>query len=422
VALRAAPGSSYTVQILPSSTLYHPQKTAGSLEIVRAEAALRESEAKYRALFATMDQGFCIVEVLVDDTGAPVDYRFVEANPAFEGQTGLVNAVGRTARELVPGLEGHWFETYGRVALTGEPARFEEGSAAMGRWFDVYAFRVGAAEERRVAILFTDVSAARAAARERERLLAEAQLARAEAEAANKAKGEFLAVMSHELRTPLNAIGGYAELLDMGLRGPVTPEQRADLERIQRAQRHLLGLINGVLNYARVEAGAVHYQMEAVPLDEVLATCEALVAPQVRAKGLTLRYDDGDRAVRVRADREKLQQVVLNMLSNALKFTEPGGHITLRTLTAGGAAANGAASDVVRVQVHDTGIGIAADQMARVFEPFVQVDAGLTRTQEGTGLGLAISRDLARGMGGDLTVESVRDVGSTFTLLLPRAR
>jgi signal transduction histidine kinase len=218
--------------------------------------------------------------------------------------------------------------------------------------------------------------------------------------------------MSHELRTPLNAITAYAELIEMGLRGPVTPEQRADLARIQRSQRHLMGLINGVLNYSRVEAGAVEYAVQDVALDEVLATCEALVAPQVSAKRLTMAFAGCDPALTVRADAEKLQQVVLNLLTNAVKFTEPGGHITLGC-TPG--------SHGVEVTVADTGHGIAAEQLERIFEPFVQVDARLTRTQEGVGLGLAISRDLARGMGGELTVESTPGAGSTFMLLLPRA-
>jgi PAS domain S-box-containing protein len=239
----------------------------------------------------------------------------------------------------------------------------------------------------------------------------EAESARSAAEAASRAKSEFLAVMSHELRTPLNAIGGYAELMEMGLRGGVTPEQRSDLERIQRAQRHLLGLINGVLNYAKVDAGAVHYEVADVVVDEVLATCEALVTPQTNAKRLTLRRVPCDARVTVRADREKVQQVVINLLSNAVKFTEPGGEVALDCV---------AHPDTVAVRVTDTGRGIEPNHLERVFQPFVQVDSTLTRTQEGTGLGLAISRDLARGMGGDLTVTSTPGVGSTFTLTLPR--
>jgi len=196
----------------------------------------------------------------------------------------------------------------------------------------------------------------------------------------------------------------------MGLRGPVSPEQASDLERIQRAQRHLLGLINGVLNYARVDAGVVNYDFTDVGVDEVLSTCEALIAPQTRAKGLGLLHEPCDPTLTARADREKVQQIVLNLLSNAVKFTDPGGRVVFGCTRRD--------SSVV-ISVSDTGRGIAADNLERVFQPFVQVDATLTRTHEGTGLGLAISRDLARGMGGDLTVESTLGIGSTFTLTLP---
>jgi signal transduction histidine kinase len=357
--------------------------------------------------------------MLFDEAGRPNDYRFLEANPAFVKQTGLEDAVGRRMRELAPGHEEHWFEVYGTVAINGEPVRFDARADALNRWYDVYAFRIGQADEHKVAILFDDVSSARAAALERERLLAEsermraeAEAARADAEAANRAKSEFLAVMSHELRTPLNAIDGYAELMELGIRGPLTPEQRKDLGRIRHSQRHLLGLINGVLNYSRVEAGAVRYDIEDVPLDEVLATCEALTAPQRRAKKLDFRYDGCDTALRARADGEKLQQIVLNLLTNAMKFTEPGGRVELDCTLDG---------DTVGITVTDTGRGIAAEHLERVFEPFVQVDTSRTRTHEGVGLGLAISRDLARGMGGDIVAESTKGVGSTFTLTLPAA-
>ena len=241
----------------------------------------------------------------------------------------------------------------------------------------------------------------------------QAESAQHEAERANTAKSEFLAVMSHELRTPLNAIGGYAELMEMGLRGPVTPEQRSDLERIQRSQRYLLGLINGVLNYAKVEGGVVNYNLGDVTLDDVLATCEALVVPRARAKRLTLSIDTSNPALAARADREKLQQIMLNLLDNAVKFTAPDGSVTLTYERDG--------RDFIQMCVTDTGRGIGADHIERIFAPFVQVDSGLTRTQEGTGLGLAISRDLARGMGGDLTAESELGVGSTFTLRIPAA-
>ena len=236
--------------------------------------------------------------------------------------------------------------------------------------------------------------------------------ARRELEAANRAKGDFLAVMSHELRTPLNAIGGYAELMALGVHGPVSAEQLSALEKIQRSQRHLLGLINGVLNYARIEAGALHYDIEEFALDGILSHCEALTAPQMREKGLVFTFAASGGALRVRADREKLQQVLVNLLANAIKFTDSGGSITIECVRNGG---------LVAIKVRDTGRGIAADRQESIFQPFVQVDSSLTRTGDGVGLGLAISRDLARAMDGDLTVQSVPGEGSTFTLSLPAA-
>ncbi|MDB4882616.1 MAG: sensor protein, partial [Gemmatimonadetes bacterium] len=222
---------------------------------------------------------------------------------------------------------------------------------------------------------------------------------------------DFLAVMSHELRTPLNAIGGYAELMEMGIRGPVTVQQREDLRRIQTSQRHLLGLINEVLNYAKLETGTVHYDVADVLLRETVSAAESLVAPQARANGLALTVMQCSASLAARADAEKLRQILVNLLFNAVKFTPEGGQIEV--------SCAGDESSVV-VRVRDTGIGIPADKLEAIFDPFVQVRADLTRPHEGTGLGLAISRDLARGMEGDLTVESALGVGSTFVLTLPR--
>jgi signal transduction histidine kinase len=548
-------------------------------------------------------------------------------NPAFIQQTGLMNATGRTMRELAPAHESHWFERYGRVALTGESVRFEAPAEALGRYYDVYAFRVGAPEERRVAVLFDDVSASKATERERERLFAELQEANTElrrlnakaraaerrsaflaevaaasqsltdpdllmattarmlgeylgvdrcayaeveadedhfvitgdytrgdtnsivgrftfrsfggevlrlmrvnqayvmddaetdprvmvddlpayhrtqiraaicvplhkdgrfvaamavhqrvprdwtaeevdlvvtlvrrcweslerarayrslrereaalqaasaqlvdrtaaaeralqiaegahqaAEAASRAKSDFLAIMSHELRTPLNAIGGYAELLELGIHGPVNADQRQALERIQQSQRHLLGLINQVLNYTRIDAGVVRYDLTDIGVGEALTAAELLVLPQMRARGLRYAHDVCEASLIVRADREKLQQVLLNLLTNAIKFTEPGGEVRVSCMPR---------ESVIAIAVSDTGIGIAPEKLPTIFEPFVQVDQRHTRAHEGVGLGLAISRDLARGMGGDLVAESVPGEGSVFTLTIPRVR
>jgi signal transduction histidine kinase len=245
--------------------------------------------------------------------------------------------------------------------------------------------------------------------RESERRL---RLAREQAEEANRVKTEFLAVMSHELRTPLNAIGGYAQLLSLGIRGPLTDEQRRDLERIDRSQRHLLSLINDILNFAKLEAGRVDLEIEPVELRGVLGSLEALVMPLLRAKNI--RYDDRGRACDavILADEEKVRQILLNLLSNAIKFTAEGGAIEIDC---------GGDATTVRVTVTDSGIGIAEEKLGAIFEPFVQLERKLASTHEGTGLGLSISRNLARAMHGDLIVESTPGHGARFTLSLPRA-
>lgn len=257
-----------------------------------------------------------------------------------------------------------------------------------------------------------DLAQRAAVAVDNARLFREAGQARVEAEAASLAKTQFLATMSHELRTPLNAIAGYADLMDLGVHGAVTEEQHADLERIRRSQRHLLSLVDDVLNLARIEARRVDYAITDVRMGDVFDTVVSLIQPQATAQGLTLDVPLDDPSVAVRADREKLQQVVINLASNAVKFTDRGGRIALSVEPRG---------DFVHMHVRDTGRGIPADKLEQIFHPFVQVESGLTRTAQGSGLGLAIARDLARGMGGDVTVESVEGEGSDFTVTLPRA-
>jgi len=248
---------------------------------------------------------------------------------------------------------------------------------------------------------------------EREKLIEAERAARQEAEEANAAKSQFLATMSHELRTPLNAIAGYAQLLTLELRGPITDAQREDLERIERSQRHLLSLINDVLNFAKIEAGHIAIENTEVNLSEVLKGLDEFVRPQLSEKKLNFTINCPDTDVLACGDSDKVLQILINLLSNAIKFTPDGGSIDLRCRPEG---------EHILLSVRDNGVGIPKDKLHAVFEPFVQVNRGYATPQEGTGLGLSISRDLARRMGGDLTVKSVAGKGATFTLALPRAK
>lgn len=247
---------------------------------------------------------------------------------------------------------------------------------------------------------------------EYKQLVESERAARREAEEANAAKSQFLATMSHELRTPLNAIAGYSELLKLELRGPITPEQRDDLDRIDRSQRHLLSLINDVLNFAKIEAGHVDVTSKPMGLAGVVESLREFVEPQLREKRLHFHMAEDLPESDVCGDPDKVRQILINLLSNAIKFTPYGGHISLECEEKG---------KNTLIHVRDDGAGIPADKLEAIFEPFIQVSRDYATPVQGTGLGLSISRDLARRMGGDLTVESRLGEGSTFTLSLPRA-
>jgi signal transduction histidine kinase len=240
-----------------------------------------------------------------------------------------------------------------------------------------------------------------------------AEAARLAAEQANRAKSEFLTMMSHELRTPLNAIAGYTELLDIGVRGPVTPEQREDLGRITRAQRHLLSLINDLLNFARLDAGRVQFRVEEVRLARVFEGVEPLVGPLLQARNIAFAWDRCDPTLTAWTDDDKVQQVLVNLLSNAAKFTPEGGEVRVWC---------DASPREVTIYVRDNGVGIPAERLTDVFDPFVQVGRSPAQPLEGTGLGLAISREIVRALGGRIWVESEVGVGSTFAFTLPRER
>ncbi|HEX2204341.1 MAG TPA: PAS domain-containing sensor histidine kinase [Longimicrobium sp.] len=374
-----------------------------------AEEALRESEERFRLLVQSVE-----------------DYAIFMLDPA--GVVSSWNEGAERIKQYTPGeIIGRHFSVFypPEDVAAGKPAWELETAARDGRvedegwrvrkdgtrfWANVI---VTALRDPSGKLLgFTKVTRDLTDRRAAEARALDAARRAAEAEAANRAKSEFLAAMSHELRTPLNAIGGYADLIAMGLRGPVTDEQASDLEKIQRSQRHLLNIINDLLNFSRIEAGQLQYDSVRVPLHESVGTVSTLLVPQALEKGIDLVVLPCPESLVALADPVKVEQVILNLCSNAVKFTGPGGRVEV------GCEARG--REVV-VVVSDTGVGIPPDQTERIFEPFVQLGRGLTTQHEGTGLGLAISRDLARAMGGDLTVESTAGAGSAFTFTLPAA-
>jgi PAS domain S-box-containing protein len=351
------------------------------------------------------------------------EWRFTYVNAAAEPllQTTAAALLGRTLWEAFPDVVGSVFEgPYIEAMATGRVTSVEAYFAPLGTWFDVrsYPWTGG------LMVHFRDVGARKAAEAERERLLDDARAARREAEASNRAKGEFLATMSHELRTPLNAIGGYAELMELGLRGPVTEQQRADLARIQQSQRHLLGLVNEVLDLAKVDAGELRVEAAAARAGDTVEAALALVRPQAAAKALVLEEHCGGAADRAYlGDEPRVRQVLVNLLANAVKFTLPGGRVTIGCATSttppqGAALERGV--PYLAFRVTDTG-GRNQARPARPHLRAVHAGGGGAHPPAGagTGLGLAISRRLARLMGGDLTVESRAGAGSAFTFWLP---
>ena len=277
-------------------------------------------------------------------------------------------------------------------------------------------------EEKQVQIVSLRDITHRKQAQERAQQLAFEREARLEAEAASKAKSEFLAIMSHELRTPLNAVLGYSELMELGISGPITDKMREQIGRIRMSAVHLLGLVNDILDLAKVEAGRLQVTSGPCSATGTLASAMALIQPQAAARGLELTVLPVEDGVVFRGDDERVRQILVNLLSNAVKFTAPGGKITVEV-------AHSKSPDpdtklppsraYVAFRVTDTGAGIPPDKLLSIFDPFVQAESGHSRTREGSGLGLTISRRLSRLMGGDLTLKSEVGKGSTFTLWLP---
>lgn len=373
-----------------------------------AADALRRSEDRYRQLFESIDQGFCVLQMIYEN-GKPADYRFLEINPAFEAHTGLRHALGKRMRELAPEHEEHWYQIYGDVAQTGEPTRFEHHAEALGRWFDVYAFRLGEPDEATVAVLFSDITERYLMEAQREQLLAAERAARHDAEAATRMKDEFLATLSHELRTPLSVIIGWSQLLLK--RAPENEQLRKGLSTILQSARTQATLISDMLDMSAIFLGKVKLDLE--PLDgfEHVARVVQSSEPSMQSKGIRLEFQHSFEVCLVLADPARLQQILWNLLSNAIKFTPPNGRISIaarRTDTR------------FEIAVADSGVGIEPGFLPHLFDRFRQADGSTSRRYGGLGLGLSIVKQLVEMHGGEVWAESEgMNRGACFTVSLP---
>ncbi len=375
-------------------------KRAGRWQVIESgerrkiEASLRASEERYRSLFNGMTEGFALHEVVCDGGGRPIDYRFLDINPAFERLTGLhrEDVVGRLMSEVLPGEDPAWAHRYGAVALTGEPVHFDRYAASLGRHYEVFAYRPA---PRQFAVIFLDVT---------ELKRAEARLAEA-----NRLKDEFLANLSHELRTPLNAILGWSDLLSRKQFDPATT-QRA-IETIARNAKAQAQLVSDVLDLSRIVSGRMRIAVQRVDLEPLVREALDTVRLAAEARGVALEFEPGPAPALVAGDPDRLQQVLWNLLSNAVKFTPGGGTVRVGTRQADGH---------VDIEVSDTGAGIAPDFLPFVFDRFSQHDRSTSRQHGGLGLGLAIVKHLVELHGG--TVHAASDGpgrGARFTVSLP---
>ena len=391
-------------QVVPQSLESDTGRIALLQELSSARQALLQSEQRYRALLNSIGEGYCVIQMIFDPQLRPVDYRFLEVSPLFEQQTGLLNALGKTIRELVPGIEAHWFETYGKVALTGEPVRFENRAESMNRWFDVYAFRFGGPQDRQVSVLFSDISKRKQA----ELDLSQAKLA---SDKANQAKSEHLTFMSHELRTPLNAILGFAQLMDSA-KPPPTPSQKRSLAHIVTSGWYLLKLINETLDIATIESGAMRMEPERLALTELLYKCHTIITPLADQRNIRVNLPLFELPVFVDGDRVRVKQILINLLSNAVKYNRTGGSVDI--------TCESVPSGHIRISVHDTGEGLNQAQMEQLFKPFNRLGRE-TGDAQGTGIGLVMCKRLIELMNGKIGVDSTVGKGSIFWIELKAA-
>jgi PAS domain S-box-containing protein len=363
---------------------------------------LKKSEEKYRYLYNSIDEGFVIVEVILDEENKPKDLRFVELNSAYEKQTGIKNkdVLGKTAKELKFDIEDFWYETYWKVALTGEPLRFVKEEKLLKIWIDVFVFKIDLEESNKVGVLFKDITKEVLHNRKMEELI--------------KMQDDLYVNVSHELKTPLNVIFSANQVMDMHLKSDSLEDKKDKLcnynNSIKQNCYRLIKLINNIVDLSKSNSGLLKLNLCNVNIVDVVENIVQSVSEYVKSKELKIIFDTNVEEKIIACDTDKIERVMLNLISNAIKFSNPNGKIYVNVISK---------IETVEITVKDTGVGIEKQHLDNIFNKFYQEDKSLSRNAEGSGVGLSLIKSLIELHGGNISVESEVNIGSIFKVEIP---
>jgi PAS domain S-box-containing protein len=371
-------------------------------ERYKCELKLKKSEEKYRYLFNSIDEGLAIIDVIFDNENKPCDFRYIDVNPAYKKISGIIteNVIGKTAKELKFDFRDFWYETYGKVALTGEPIRFVNEVRAQEMWIDAYVFKIDLEKGNKVGILFKDITEKVIHNRKLEELI--------------RMQDELYVNVSHELKTPLNVIFSANQVMDMYLKSDSIEDKKDKLfnynNSIKQNCYRLTRLINNIVDMSKSNSGLLKLNLYNVNVVDVIENIVRSVSEYVKLNELKIIFDTNVEEKIIACDTDKIERIFLNLISNAIKFSNPNGEIFVEVIDK---------KSTVEISVKDTGRGIEKQNLDNIFKRFYQEDKSLSRKAEGSGIGLSLTKSLVELHGGKIGVESEVDKGSIFKVELP---